>query len=251
MQTLRPYQTQGINKIFQAWRTDKRSILFQMPTGTGKTVLFAEIVRMGFEKKRKILIVVHRRELIEQIRQKLDERNIELALIVAGQNLDYTKEIQIASIQTLTRREHPEADLIIIDECHHAKAASYRKLWEIYPKAKFLGVTATPIRLNGEGFTDLFDFLITSMSVQEFIDQDFLVPVAQYSSETPDLSGLKIRQGDYATNELSEIMMEGQLMADLIESYQELCPGKSMIVFAVNIEHSKEIAKRYYGVPHQ
>ena len=245
MEVLRPYQLEGITKIFSEWRSGKRSVLFQMPTGTGKTVLFAEIVKKGFVQKKKILIVVHRHELIEQIKRKLQEKEVDMSLIVAGEKSDYTKHIQVASIQTLNRREHPEANLIIIDECHHAKAATYKDLWEIYPNAKFLGVTATPIRLSGEGFDDLFDVLVTTLSVQNFIEAGFLVPISQYSCEAPDLSGVKQRQGDYMTSALSQLMLNNSLMADLIESYQQICNGKSTIVFAVDVEHSKEIVQRY------
>jgi superfamily II DNA or RNA helicase len=112
---LRPYQHEGITNIFNSWREGKRSVLFQMPTGTGKTVLFSEIVRMGFEKERKILIVVHRIELVDQITQKLKSKGVQVGLIVAGKNSDYSKIVQVASIQTLSRREHTEANIIIID----------------------------------------------------------------------------------------------------------------------------------------
>src|SRR4051812_14043025 len=118
---LRPYQIEGINKIFDCWRKGKRSVLFQMPTGTGKTVLFAEIVKRGFDNNRKILIVVHRKELIEQITEKLTARKVAIGHIVAGMKADYGQIVQVASIQTLSRRDHPEANLVIIDECHHAK----------------------------------------------------------------------------------------------------------------------------------
>ena len=116
---LRKYQTDGLNKIFEKWKAGKRSVLFQMPTGTGKTVLFSEIVRRGFNKKRKILIVAHRKELVEQIKNKLISKNIEAGIIMAGEKPDYSKIVQIASIQTLSRRKHPEANLIIIDECQN------------------------------------------------------------------------------------------------------------------------------------
>lgn len=248
---LRPYQQEGITKIFTSWKNGNRSVLFQMPTGTGKTVLFSEIVRMGFEKERKILIVVHRIELVDQITRKLQSRNVDVGLIVAGKNTDYSRIVQVASIQTLSRREHPPADLIIIDECHHAKAETYKKLWEIYPDAKILGVTATPIRLSGEGFEDLFDDLIISMSVQKFIEEGWLVPIEHFVCSNPDLSGVKQRQGDYVTKMLSDVMMDNSVMSDLVESYKEKCFNKSAIVFAVDVEHSKEIIGRYLnaGIP--
>lgn len=241
----RQYQENGIRDIFNKWKEGKRSILFQMPTGTGKTILFNKIVKMGYEKKRKVLIVVHRIELVEQITNKLRRKGVDVGQIIAGEKADYTKIVQVASIQTLSRREHPEANLIIIDECHHSKANIYKKLWKIYPDAKFLGVTATPYRLSGEGFDDLFDDLIVTMSISEFIRQGFLVDVTHYSCSTPDLSGVKYRKGDYAEEMLSMVMLDNSIMKDLIESYNEICPEKSAIIFAVDIKHSTEIVQRF------
>ncbi len=216
-----------------------------MPTGTGKTVLFSEIVSLGFNKGKKILIVVHRKELVDQITNKLLSLEIQLGLIVAGKKTDYSKIIQVASIQTLSRREHPEANLIIIDECHHSKAETYKKLWEIYPEAKFLGVTATPVRLSGDGFDDLFDELIESPSVDYFIQNKFIVPIKQLVGAIPDLSGVKKRQGDYMTSMLSNVMLDADLMVNLVESYKKHALGKSTIIFAVDIEHSKSIVDRF------
>lgn len=245
--TLRPYQETGINKIFAAWRSGKRAVMFQMPTGTGKTILFSEIVRRGFAQDRKILLVVHRDFLVTQIQEKLADNHIDAGLIIAGKESDYTKGVQVASLMTLVNREHPEADLIIIDEAHHAKAETYRRLWELYPNAKILGCSATPIRYNGDGFEDLFEELIVSMPTQEFIREGYLVPVSQYACAAPDLSNVKKSRStnDYVTDDLARVMSEKGVMGDLVESYQNICPGKSMIVFAVNVEHSKSIVERY------
>lgn len=242
---LRPYQHQGIKEIFLEWRKGTKSILFQMPTGTGKTVLFSEIVRIGHENNRRILIVVHRKELVEQIRNKLHSKNIETGIIIAGEQSDYSKIIQVASIQTLTRRKHPDANLIIIDECHHAKAKSYTNLWKLYPNAKFLGVTATPIRLSGDGFDEQFDILIPSMQIKEFITQKYLSPIKHFIGATPNLKGVRKRQGDYISDILSKVMLDNNIMADLVSSYIKHSFGKSMIVFAVDVEHSKQIKKRF------
>lgn len=216
-----------------------------MPTGTGKTVLFSQIVKLGFDNNRRILIVVHRKELVEQITEKLTARNVPVGHIVAGMKADYTQTVQVASIQTLSRREHPEANLIIIDECHHAKAETYKKLWNIYPGAKFLGVTATPVRLSGEGFDDLFDELIVSMPTQKFIEQGYLCPVTHLVCSNPNLSAVNQKQGDYVTKMLSGVMMDNSIMSDLIESYKEKSLGKTAIIFAVDVEHSQSIVKRY------
>lgn len=152
---LRPYQIQGIRDIFDAWNPatkDLMNVLFQMPTGTGKTTVFSEIVRRARLKNKTILIVVHRKELVEQIVDRLSNFEIEAGIISGQFKPDTEKEVQVATIQSLSNRQYPAADIIIIDECHHAKAATYKKLWEIYPKARFWGVTATPIRMSGEGF---------------------------------------------------------------------------------------------------
>ena len=242
---LRPYQREGITNIFNEWREGTRSVLFQMPTGTGKTVLFSEIVKMGHDKDRKILIVAHRKELIEQIIRKLQSKDIESGVIVAGQKSDYSKIVQVASIQTLNKRKHPDANLIIIDECHHAKAKSYKKLWDIYPDAKFLGVTATPIRLNGSGFDDLFDVLIPAMQINGFIEQGYLSKIKHLVCANPNLAGVRKQRGDYVTNMLKGVMLHNDLMSNLIGSYKKYAPDKSMIVFAVDVEHSRSIVERY------
>jgi len=215
---LRPYQSKGILDIFNEWKSGTRSVLFQMPTGTGKTVLFSEIVKKGHDRNRKILIVAHRKELIDQIIRKLINKKVEAGVILAGREADYAKNVQVASIQTLHRRKHPDANLVIIDECHHAKAKSYKKLWDIYPEAKFLGVTATPIRLSGAGFDDLFDVLIPSMQVKEFIKQGYLSSVKHFIGATPNLRAVKKRQGDYIIAQLERVMLDNSLMANLLDS---------------------------------
>lgn len=243
---LRPYQEEGIKKIFDMWKNGEKSVLFQMPTGTGKTVLFSEIVKKGHDRNRKILIIAHRKELIEQIVQKLQTKNISAGIILSGVKPDNSKIVQVASIQTLSKREHPEANLIIIDECHHATAKSYKKLWDIYPNAKFLGVTATPIRLDKNGFKGLFEVLIPSMQIKEFIKQKYLSEIKHFIGAVPDLKNVKkYRGGDYVLEELGQVMHNNSIMASLVDSYQNHAFGKSMIVFAVNVDHSKNIVERY------
>jgi superfamily II DNA or RNA helicase len=248
--SLRPYQNEGIRAIFDAWnpRTQNlMNVLFQMPTGTGKTTVFSEIVRKARLKEKKVLIVVHRKELVEQIAERLSHFQVAVGIISGTIQPDVEKEVQVATIQTLSKRDYPQADIVIIDECHHAKAATYKKLWDIYPEARFLGVTATPIRMNGEGFSDLFDTLISSGQLSEFVKAGYLVKVRHIVGITPDLSSLKIRMNDYAQNELGELMQNENLMADLVESYQKKANGKKIIIFAVNIEHSKQIVENYRG----
>lgn len=245
---LRPYQIQGIRDIFDAWNPatqNKMNVLFQMPTGTGKTTVFSEIVRRARIKDKKVLIVVHRKELVEQIVERLSLFDVSAGIISGDIPADRNKEVQVATIQTLSKREYPEADIIIIDECHHAKASTYKKLWDIYPQARFLGVTATPIRLNGEGFSELFEILINCGQLSDFVKAGYLVPIRHFSGMVPDLSSVSVKMNDYAIKELGDVMKDDLLMADLVNSYFAHANGKKMIIFAVNVEHSQRIVQEY------
>ncbi|MEZ4721942.1 MAG: DEAD/DEAH box helicase [Flavobacteriales bacterium] len=248
MVELRPYQRAGIKKIFEAWNPEKKNlmnVLFQMPTGTGKTTVFSEIVRKADAKNRKTLIVVHRKELVDQIVERLAQFRVEAGVISGSLPTEPNKKVQVATIQTLSRRQYPEADIVIIDECHHSKAGTYKKLWDMYPNARFLGVTATPVRINGDGFDDLFDILIPLGTLSYFIENNFLVPIKHLVCSVPDLSSVKQKMRDYDLQMLRSVMLDNSLMANLVESYQKHIPDKKTIVFAVDVEHSKEIVRRY------
>ncbi len=248
---LRDYQINGIENIFTAWK-DCRSILFQMPTGTGKTTLFCEIVRRFTEElfpNKKVLIITHRKELVEQAFNRLvKDFHLTSGIIAANYLGIQDSQIQVASIQTLVRRVQHQNDvfsLVIIDESHHALASTYKLLWDFYPSSKFLGVTATPVRTNGEGFQDLFDILITSETIKWFIKNKHLADIRYYATHTPDVSNIKIKAGDYDETELSEIMQDEAVMADLVQSYIDFATDKKMIVFAVNRAHSTKIVEKF------
>lgn len=241
-EVLRNYQREMLGRINEAWRSC-RSVMVQMPTGTGKTVLMSEIIR---NEKSSVLVVAHRRELIEQIRQTLDRRT-------EGQNF-----VTVTSIQKLSRAEEndlllaQEYSLIIIDEAHHALAKTYRQLWERWPEAKFLGLTATPCRLSGEGFEDLFDVLLQGEDIQWFIDQKWLSDF-EYVSARPDslvmhqIGGLRKRgaDGDYQTKEMVTVMDVPESIAHLYDSYEAFAWGKKGIVYAIDRAHASHIAEYY------
>jgi len=249
---IRDYQRQGIQEIYEAWKSVRR-VMFQMPTGTGKTVLFNRIVKQELERGNTVLIIAHRQELIEQNARRLkDDFQINAGIIMGRHPTNLSLPVQVASIQTLSNRDYPSLNpsLIIIDEAHHVVAASYIKLLSEYPEARILGVTASPIRLSGEGFTDSFDTLITSKSIAEFIQDGHLAQI-EYRGRKEiwsklDLSSVSIdNKGDYDPNQLSLRMRQDFVMANLIQSYLSYAKGKKMIVFAVNVEHSEDIVKRY------
>lgn len=254
MVKLRDYQTEGIRKIFEAWdpqRQNIKRILFQMPTGTGKTTVFAEIVRRAQWKNKHVLIVVHRSELVEQIADRLKSFGVLAGIITANIKPDTDREVQVATIQTLSRRNYPKAEIVIIDECHHSKADTYKQLWTIYPDARFLGVTATPVRIDGEGFNDLYDVLIPTGSLSYFFEHGYLARVKHLVCGIPDVSGVKERMKEYDVEMLRNVMLDNSVMANLVDSYKRHGLGKRAIVFAVDTEHSQTIVQRYQeaGIP--
>lgn len=260
--SLRPYQQKAKKEIFEAW--DKvDNVMFQMPTGTGKTRLFTSIIRdinkysIRIKEAVKILIVAHRTELIDQIDESLNKYCIAHNVIAGRRQRNFKYPVNVASIQTLT---HPNnladakklnVQFIIIDEAHHALASTYKKLWDMYPGSKKLGVTATPWRMNHQGFRDLFDTIITSMPVKEFIRQGYLSAYKYYSLRTDSdiqktIDGIELdRFGEYRESSMEEKMDVGSIRAQLLNSYLSLAKGKKGIIYAINIEHAKHISSEY------
>ena len=263
--TLRDYQQLAKEDIFDKWNLFD-NILYQMPTGTGKTRLFTSIIRdiniwgLRHNINFRILIIAHRSELIEQSSRSLDKYRIkhgELAGTMKDKR-DLTQAIQVASIQTITHPanqcliEDLKFDFIIIDEAHHAVASSYQKLWEFCPDAKKLGVTATPWRMNNSGFAQIFDAYIPSMSIKEFIQKGWLATYQYYS--IPISSELlksidSIREfdieGDYKNSALAEVCDTLKIRAQLYDSYAKNALGKKGIIYSISREHSEHICSQY------
>ena len=255
---LRNYQQEMIDRLEVAWK-QYRSVMLQMPTGTGKTVLMAEVIRRKMAEVRRkksdgILIVAHRRELLDQIRGTVKYFGIDME----------KEHVIVESIQKLSRGGYPTPNpspkkggefspsLVIIDEAHHALAKTYRMLWDRWPKAKFLGLTATPCRLNNEGFLDLFQTLVKSHTIQEFIQMGWLSDF-DYVTAEPDnpilkqVAGLKKRgvDGDYQTREMAMVMDCEESIENLYQAYRKYVNGKKGIVYAIDREHARHITAYY------
>ena len=240
---LRDYQQEMLSRLLAAWQRH-RSVMVQMPTGTGKTVLLAKAIgQCAVGEKESVLIVAHRRELLDQIRATIKALGIN----------DGT--VRVESIQKLSKDSSASAfapSLVIIDEAHHALAKTYRVLWERWPKAKFLGLTATPCRLSGQGFADLFEVLLQSWPIQKFIDEGWLSDF-EYVSARPDSMALKkVRllkkrgaDGDYQAKEMATVMDVPESVAHLYETYRQFAEGKKGIVYAIDRQHARHIADYY------
>ena len=235
---LRDYQKEMLSRLCDAW-AQCHSVMVQMPTGTGKTVLLAEVLR---HMDGEVLVVAHRRELLAQITATLGRFGI------GGDR------VRVESIQRLAWSGCPSftPSLVVIDEAHHAVARTYRQLWEWWPDARFLGLTATPCRLGGQGFTDLFEVLLQSAPIQEFIDRGWLSDF-EYVSASPESEALRqVAQfgkrgadGDYQVKEMATVMDVPESVAHLYDTYREFAAGRKGIVYAIDREHARHIAEHY------
>ena len=258
---LRDYQKENKRKIYEAW-SQYQSVMLQMPTGTGKTRLFVSIIKDIFRLSRdsktaiKVLILVHRTELIDQIDEELGfHYSLAHGIIQSGDKERKKYPIQLASVQTLSRRlekwTDKEFDFIVVDEAHHITADSYQKIISAFPHAKLLGVTATPVRLNGEGFKDTFNILLTSPSVKWFIDKGYLCQYEYYSvgrssfiqREIDEIK--KFSQGDYAESELERVCDNDRIRAQVVKTYLDFANGRKGIVYTINKQHNKNLCAEF------
>ena len=246
------YQHEMLERIVDALK-EHRSVMMQMPTGTGKTHVLAAVVKDFIDKTEgTVWIVAHRRELVSQIERTLERREF-LGGIREGKK--QREAIKAFSIQWLNRHCQEikaQPSLIVIDEAHHAKAKTYSTLWEKFPKARFLGLTATPCRMDGRGFTDLFDTLITSWSIAEFIEKGYLslfdyVAIKQDGEEQRLIESLQKRgaDGDYQISEMDRLLNRHTSIERLYRSVEKFARGKKGIMYAISISHARAIAEYY------
>lgn len=262
--TLRPYQVDAIDRVRQRYRRGERSVLLCAPTGAGKTVIGAAVIAGALERGSRVVFLAHRRELIRQTYGKLIDAGVahdDVGVVMAGVRLEQPQlgaprdwaarpvaPIQVASIDTLRARPaRPPADLVIIDEAHRALAATYRRATdEWYPQARVLGLTATPVRADGRGLSDLFAALEVVASVAELVAAGYLVEPRVWSApRDPDLSRVRVRGGDYDAHQLSEAMSDRGLVGDIVEHWIERAGDRRTVVFASSVEHSRQIVARF------
>ena len=244
----RGYQLSAINTSRSKIAAGIRRICLNSPTGSGKTVIAAGVVQMAVAKGKRVLFLAHRRELIEQTVDKLIAAGVlNFGVIMAGNKLlNAAAPVQVASIQTLIRRELPPANLIIIDEAHRSASRSYLNILANYPGAAVLGLTATPERMDGKGLDDIFQDMVVVETVPNLIEQGYLVKPICYVGPTGDLSGVKTKRGDYDEVQLAAAMDKPKLTGDIIANWKRLAYGKKTVAFASSVEHAKHISQEFF-----
>ena len=246
------YQEDMKERIEKALRLH-RSVMAQMPTGTGKTYLLTAVIDsfVSNNPMEKVWIVAHRRELVSQI----DETVRKFHSYSASNTSSLLSSVKAMSILWLMRHYDEiegEPGMIVIDEAHHALAKTYKEMWKRFPKAKFLGLTATPCRLNGKGFTDLFDVLVQSWAVPEFISKGRLATYDFVSIKSDGVTQRLIdslqkrgADGDYQNKEMDMLLNKKPSIERLYRSLEEFGKDRKGIVYAINISHAQKITKLY------
>jgi DNA repair protein RadD len=245
------YQAEKVDEVFRLIAAGHRRILLVSPTGSGKTVIAAEIIRRLNVERKDVLFIDHLREITKQTSKKLNDFGVFNGIIQAGIRATPIAGVQVASIQTLFGRsgsgrlELPPAKVIFIDEAHHSVARTYRRILEKYPDAIVIGLTATPCRGDGRGLGGLFDVMVLCPDVPDLIDKGRLVRSRVYAPSPPDLLGVQVRAGDYAIGPLAQRMDKPKLVADIVSTWFKHGDNRQTVVYATSVGHSVHIRDEF------
>jgi superfamily II DNA or RNA helicase len=241
MPSLRQYQNDVVEQVRQAWRQGYKAPCIVLPCGGGKSCIVAEMARRTTFGGKRVLFLVHRKELVDQIMRTFRRWGVLMELC------------DVMMVQTATRRLHKlrRPALIITDENHHSLARTYKRIYEHFSGVPRVGVTATPVRLNGDGLGDVNDRLIIGVTAKWLIDNGFLAPYDYYAPDVADLTGLHIRQGDYVTADIEKAMIKNTVFGDVIKYYRQLAYGRKAICYCASINHSQRTAEVFNanGIP--
>lgn len=247
---LRPYQLEAVAQIYKQFKNGRNKVLLQMPTGSGKTTVFAAILKDLLQRSKRGLLVVHGKKLVDQASARLAMDHVAHGVTMSGRGgFNPSLHIQVASIDTLYSRrsnlKFEHLDLIVIDEAHLATSQSFRWLLDTYPTAKVLAVTATPHTRSG--LKSLAECIVKPVTLGELMEGGYLVPPIYYAPSKPNLRGIPIdkKTGDYEVGRLHIAMDRANIYGDILETYQEITPNKRALVFCCNVEHALSVSKMF------
>jgi DNA repair protein RadD len=246
MMGLRDYQEKDNDVLRSLFAQGRKRICYVGPTGSGKTVLFCHAVGKVAEKGRRCIILVHKVELVDQTAKALAAVGVRFGIIAAGYPEDLEPLVQIASVMTLVNRLDRLRDVrfVVVDECHHVAAATWRTILAALADAAVLGVTATPERLDGQGLGGVFEVLVIGPAVKKLIAGSWLSGFAVFAPErTVNLKGIRSVAGDYAIGDLARRMNTATVLTDVLTEYTKHLSGKTAIAFLTTIAASRDCAR--------
>jgi len=234
--TLRDYQSAIISQVYQSMMTGHRRPLVCAPCGSGKTVIFAWLARQTQLKQKTVWFLVHRRELLDQTYEAFKQFEIS------------TENIYVGMVATIANHmdRYPQPDLIILDEGHHASAATWRRIIDRFPAAWLIGLTATPCRLDGKPLGAIYDDLIIGQTTADLISAGYLANYKYYAPTVADLSMLQRKGFDYDQDQASEILMKRAVYGDVIKNWHKYAEGLQTIVYCSSIKHSQATADAFW-----
>lgn len=264
MLDLRSYQREALQRVYQAYKDGKRRVIVSLPTGTGKTVVFAHFPHF-FKMKKRLLVLAHREELLLQAREKFLHIDPELKVGIeqSASRAPADAKVVIASVPTLgragasrLRQLNPEEFfLIVVDEAHHAVAPTYQRIFDHFglfdhATARYLvGFTATPRRGDKQGLGAVFQEVCYARDLREMIAERYLCPVTGWRvSSDVSLDNVKIRHGDFVENQLAEVVNTGDRNNLLVAAYREYAAGRRAIVFCVDVAHARDVCQAFTAV---
>lgn len=233
---LRDYQEELLVEVYKNIDLKMKKIMVQSPAGSGKSVTMSEVARRATDKGNRVLFIVHRRELVSQIKGTFIANDVDMNLCHVGM------------VQTVANRikngKEPTPAIILVDEAHHSLAKTYVNIFESFLNAYVFGFTATPWRMSNKGFTDVFENLVLGKSVQWLIDNERLAPFKYYSKNLMNDKKLKTQRGEY-TNDSITLALEPKIYGDVIDNYRKFADNKKTIVYTHNVESSKTVAEKF------
>lgn len=250
MHTLRDYQ---LSDVVAIETTEARRVLYTLPTGGGKTTIAVQVIVDAVEAGEHVLFLAHRKELIEQAVQRLLSAGLPeewIGVIRADAETNPDAVVQVASVQTLIRRKRPRAKLVVVDEAHHSEAETYKTITGWYPKARILGLTATPFLANGDGLDECFDEIIQGPVHSELFAEGWLVQPEMWTAPAdflPDTKSVKRVAGDFHQGELSKVANRPAIVGRIVEHWKKHALGLATVLYAVDIAHAKACRDAFKG----
>lgn len=252
---LRRYQTDVIQKARESFMDGNKRIIIQASCGAGKTIIAASIVSSALEKGKKVIFLVHLRQLAYQAMERFSDFGIgdEVGMIMSGEDSHLGRPVQVISVQTYARRLNFDnikdnewfkaADIVIYDECHSSIAKTRKAVLDLYKNdALIIGLTATPCRSDGRGLDEVYEDIVSCSNINELTELGHLVPAIYYgATKLPDLKGIPTVAGDYNKKELGKRVDKPKLVGDILDNFLRIAPERQTVVFATNVKHSQHI----------